>query len=74
MRHAMRKITFFLLGTAVGLAICILLVYLSGIILEYMGIQLYESEADQQRNFNIVLVVAVIASVFGGLFFAKKLS
>ena len=68
----MRKAGFFLLGAVVGLVICFMVVYLSGVVLEYLGIRLYESEADQQRNFNVFLLVSAIASTIGGLLVAKK--
>jgi hypothetical protein len=41
-------------------------VYLSGMLVEYLGWVLYKSEADQQRNFNIVMTLLAVAALFGG--------
>jgi hypothetical protein len=41
-------------------------VYVCGLVLAELGIRLYHSEADQQRNFNIVVTVSVIAAIVGG--------
>ncbi len=44
------------------------LAYASGYILENMGVILYESESDQQRNFNIFIILSLVVSlVFGWL-------
>ena len=68
----MKKTGLFFLGVVVGLIISFVLVYLSGTLFEYFDIQLYGSESDQQRNFNIFLVVSVIFSFLSGLLFIKK--
>jgi hypothetical protein len=68
----MKKTTFFILGTIVGLLTCFALLYLSGSIFEYFGLRFYESESDQQRNFNVFLVVSIICSLITGYLFAKK--
>lgn len=70
----MKKAAFFLIGVVVGLVSCFFIIYLSGVLLEYLGIQLYESEVDQQRNFNMFLVISAIASIVGGLLFVKKIA
>lgn len=70
----MKKFFFFILGAVVGLIVCFVILYSSGTLLEYFNIQLYNSEADQQRNFNIFIVASVIISVICGFLFAKKLA
>jgi len=70
----MKKISLFLIGAVVGLVACFILIYISGMLFEYLGVQLYDSEADQQRNFNIYLVVSAISSLVVGILFAKKMS
>ncbi len=69
----MKKVVFFLVGAFVGLILCFIALYFSGVMFEYWGIQLYNSESDQQRNFNIFLVVSIIVSFLTGLFFLKKM-
>lgn len=61
-------------GAFIGLTLCLALVYLSGLLFDYFGIRLYASEADQQRNFNIVLLFGAIFILVGGLLFAKRFS
>ncbi len=68
----MKKIGLFFLGMIVGLIISFALVYLSGTLFEYFSIQFYGSESDQQRNFNIFLLVSVMFSFLGGWLFVKK--
>ncbi len=66
----MRKIVFFCLGAAIGSVLCFATVYLSGALFEHLGIQLYESEFDQQRNLNIAFIFIAISSFIGGYIFA----
>ncbi len=68
----MRNFGFFLFGSTVGLIACFIFIYLAGILFESLGVQLYDSKADQQRNFNIFFVASTIVSVIAGLLFAKK--
>ena len=68
----MKKGAFFLLGVAVGLVACFLTLYLSGTVLEYFGMRMYENESDQQRNFNLFLLVSAVLSLCSGLLFARK--
>jgi hypothetical protein len=70
----MKKITYFIIGAFIGIVVCVAALYVSGLILESLGIQLYESESDQQRNFNIFLVLSSISALASGYFFAKKSS
>lgn len=69
----MRKAVFFLVGIIVGILACFAVLYISGSVFESLGIQLYESEADQQRNFNFFLIASVIFGLVSGYWFARKL-
>lgn len=69
-----KKLALFFVGALVGVVVCWALVYLSGLVFEYMGVRLYESEADQQRNFNLVLLFSAMAFLAGGVFATKKYS
>ncbi|MBI1904674.1 MAG: hypothetical protein HYS20_00285 [Rhodocyclales bacterium] len=59
----------FALGALLGLIGCAATLYLSGMLFDAFGIRLYESEYEeyeQQRNFNVFLLVsAVVAGVSG---------
>jgi hypothetical protein len=63
---------FFFIGSFLGLVVSIVLLFMSGYILEYFNIQLYQSEYDQQKNFNIFLLLSLIISLLSGLFSVKK--
>lgn len=68
----MKKIIFFFIGSTLGLVVSVVLLFMSGYMLEYFNIQLYESEYDQQKNFNIFLLVSLIISLLSGMFAVKK--
>ncbi len=70
----MKKIIVFLVGVIVGAIACFALLYASGFVFESLGILLYESEADQQRNFNIFIAVSTLISAGVGWWFVKKAS
>ncbi|WP_152428872.1 hypothetical protein [Methylomonas sp. MK1] len=70
----MRKVTFFTLGAILGVAFCFLLLYVTGSVLEHFHIRLYESELDQQRNFNLFLLASSAFAIVSGYFFAKRFS
>lgn len=70
----MRKATFFTLGAILGVAVCFFLLYVTGSVLEHFGIRLYESELDQQRNFNLFLLASAVSAIVSGYFFAKRFS
>lgn len=70
----MRKAAFFSIGFFLGLALCLMLVYALGLVLGQFGIQLYESEADQQRNFNFFVAAGLAFGLMGGIFSLKKFS
>ncbi len=62
----MKKLLFFLAGAVAGMLISFCLAYASGYILENIGIILYESESDQQRNFNIFIILSLAVSLISG--------
>ncbi len=68
----MKKVTFFILGAFIGVVSCFLLLYATGSVLEHFGIRLYDSELEQQRNFNLFLLVSVVFATVSGYFFAKR--
>lgn len=68
----MKRLAFFLVGAAAGFVGCFVLLYLSGLVLAHLGVQLYASEADQQRNFNVFLFVGSAAAVVAGILAARK--
>ena len=61
----------FIIGFFVGSLIVFSLTYLFGYIVGEMGIRLYDSESDQQRNFNIVFIAWLIISITSGYFALK---
>ncbi len=61
-----RKLLFALVGALLSSTIFGLALYLSGLYFESKGIYLYRSEADQQRNFNIVFVLWIGFALIGG--------
>lgn len=61
----MRRILFAALGGVVASALAWLLLLGSSQLLVAAGLQLYGSEADQQRNFNLFLLVWLGFAVVG---------
>ncbi|WP_331344612.1 hypothetical protein [Cellvibrio sp. UBA7661] len=70
----MRKTALFIIGFCVGMSVCLLLMLALGMLLNQFSIQLYASEADQQRNFNLFLIAGFIFGFVGGLFTLKRFS
>jgi uncharacterized membrane protein YedE/YeeE len=66
-----KKIIKFIAGFFVGSLLAFSLTYLFGYIAGEMGIRLYESESDQQRNFNVAFVIWLIISIVFGYFASK---
>lgn len=73
-RHIVKKILVFLVGAGIGLGAWVALVYLSGMALDVVGINLYASESDQQRNFNVFLVTSTVWGIVGGFLLVRKLA
>ncbi|AUM12648.1 hypothetical protein [Ketobacter alkanivorans] len=67
-----KKLAVFIVAFLVVSFLYFSLVYLIGLLLQEMGIALYDSESDQQRNFNVVLGVWLAVSVGAGVWRIKK--
>jgi hypothetical protein len=70
----MRKTALFIIGFCAGACVCLLVILALGMLLNQFSIQLYASEADQQRNFNLFLIAGLIFGFVGGLFTLKRFS
>lgn len=70
----MKKAVIFVFGAIIGVAVCLLLLYVAGSVLGHFGIQLYKSESDQQRNFNIFLVTIAVSAIISGYYFVKRVA
>lgn len=71
----MRSALFTALGCLAGILLAAVLVYLSGMAVEALGIKIYDSEFDQQRNFNLALAFTLVVAVLGawlGYRFGKR--
>lgn len=67
----MKKLLFFIMGFLSGMLLSFCLIYLSGYILENFGVITYESESDQQRNFNIFIISSALISFICGCLSVK---
>lgn len=65
------KIIKFIMGFVVGGVVAFVLSYAFGIAMEEMNISLYDSESDQQRNFNIFILFSLISAIFCGYLFIR---
>lgn len=68
----MRKTALFIIGFCAGTCACLLVILALGMLLSQFSIQLYASEADQQRNFNLFLIASLIFGSVGGFFTLKR--
>jgi hypothetical protein len=68
----MKKVLFFVVFFIIGFIVTLGFVYLFGFLASKFGVALYESEYDQQRNFNIVFVLTFLCSLVSGIVGAKK--
>jgi succinate-acetate transporter protein len=62
----MKRMVKFIGGFVFGSCALFVLVYLVGLLLSAVGIVLFDSESDQQRNFNIVLVLWLVVALVSG--------
>lgn len=69
-----KKLMWFFLDFALSTLAYFALVYMVGIFAENFGFVLYESESDQQRNFNIVMSFWIILSTVTGFILSLKRS
>lgn len=68
----MIKALRFAAGFLVGWLVAFALIYLVGSGAESMGIRWFDSESDQQRNFNIVMLVCALFGVVSGVYLARR--
>jgi len=62
----------FSVGFVIGSIAIFLIIYGAGSVLENYGVVLYESESDQQRNFNIAILIWLVFSSIVGYLSAKS--
>ena len=68
----MIKIIFkFLGGFIIGSIIAFFITYAFGYAMEIMQVRLYDSEADQQRNFNIYIAFTLLVAIVCGYITTK---
>ena len=67
----MKKLGLFVSGFIAGVIVVFVFFYALGQGLEYLDIQLYESESDQQRNFNIFVVTSLFVGLLMGYLFNR---
>ena len=70
----MKKLGLFFSGFVAGMIVVFGVFYALGHGLEYLDIQLYESEAGQQRNFNIYVSISLVVGVLSGYLFNRWFS
>jgi H+/Cl- antiporter ClcA len=61
----MKAAAYSVLGALIGLCVTAAFVYFAGLVVDALGVTLYHSEADQQRNFNVALVIVAVSAVLG---------
>lgn len=67
----MKSIVIFMLSFLVSSALFFAFIYVLGYLIEQLGISLYESEADQQRNFNVVIASWIVIAMLVSAFYTK---
>ena len=67
-----KRLLWFFVGFLGSSIIYFSLVYIFGLALSNFEINLYNSESDQQRNFNIVMGTWLLFGIVGGWFLSKK--
>lgn len=68
----MRKVIIFITGFCAGTFVCALLILSLGVLSTQFSIQLYESEADQQRNLNLFVIASLVFGSVGGFLTLKR--
>lgn len=68
----MRKTIFFILGFCSGVCVCVMLMFALSTLLNLFSIQLYDSELDQQRNFNFFVIASLFFGLISGVFTSKR--
>ena len=69
-----KKLFWFFTGFIIISIIYFVFIYLLGTAMEALDISLYDSESDQQRNFNIVMLLWLLIASIGGWVIAKRRS
>lgn len=64
-------ISKFLGGFIIGAIMAYFITYLFGYVMEMMQVRLYDSEADQQRNFNIYIAFTLFVAIVCGYITTK---
>ncbi|MCX7112775.1 MAG: hypothetical protein NTX45_22170 [Proteobacteria bacterium] len=62
----MKRLFYALIGVLAGSALSWGIIFFLGYALEAVGIHLYQSEFDQQRNFNIFIISWLLSVIVGG--------
>lgn len=70
----MKKILWFIVAFVCISIAYFCLVYLAGWVLSLADLRLYDSEADQQRNFNIVVSGWLLLSIVGAAWLSARKS
>ena len=68
----MKKVFFFIVFFILGFTVTLGCIYLFGVLASKFGVVLYESEYDQQRNFNIAFAFTFLCSFISGVVGVKK--
>ncbi len=66
-----KTILKFIGGFIAGSIAAFILVYAFGYFMESMNISLYNSESEQQRNFNIFIFFTLVLAIMSGYFATK---
>jgi len=62
----------FIIGFVLGSLALFALVYTAGFVLNAVGIMLFDSEDDQQRNFNIIVILWLVVALPSGWFATRR--
>lgn len=66
-----KTIIKFILGFIGGCVVAYFLTYAFGMLMDTIGVQMYDSESDQQRNFNVFLIFTLLVSILFGYLATK---
>jgi hypothetical protein len=61
----MKRLAFAILGALAGSVVACLLLLAGSHLLSLAGLRLYDSESDQQRNFNLFLLAWLVLAITG---------
>ena len=66
-----KVIVKFILGFVGGCVVAYFLTYAFGMLMNMIGLQLFDSESDQQRNFNIFIIFTLLVAIVSGYLATK---